>query len=651
MLMTLADINATNIKLVGPDSTKDLISSFSQFYHRPDMKITHMAPTGVVFSNDAVDISSLRVDLPNHLSSSPKRLKSAPFQAVNQYLCKFAPRRGKFDSSTAIRLGVKPGPQFRELCEGKEVVTSSGDVVLPSQVMGDQVPGYDVALVSCPTLDHVQLVLDALPSRAYLYIFHLSPSSVCNHASYQSLLASFPDAKHVMLNEHANALDPVYSGSVDLQRRLFAFNPTIFSPEDFYCAPGEDAAGNCLQARLAMQLDVLPKPFIHPRLGLEGVESAEVGETLVSGSYEDQRVENDAEVAFLGTGSALPSKYRNVSAILVRVPCGDDSQEGECDRVDTSEVDPGIVDTSEVDPGIVKTSEVNIGIVDTSEVNTGIVDTSIADTPGNKDHKSPRTKSRSLLLDCGEGTYAQLIRLCKGDVAQALDEVNTLHCVWISHMHADHHLGLMQLLHERVQSGNTQPLLVYGPTGMQRFLNAYSKLCPSLQGSFSFINNRSTLENKVLQSPDNGVFSQFEAVPVIHCYDSYGLVMEHVSGWKIVYSGDTRPCPLLVQRGQKCTLLIHEATLEDGMEEDARKKRHSTVGQAVKVGVDMQAKATLLTHFSQRYSKIPTIPENTPVSIAFDLMKVKLSHLHWVPCLLPELSKMLVDLEEEEEQQ
>lgn len=42
---------------------------------------------------------------------------------------------------------------------------------------------------------------------------------------------------------------------------------------------------------------------------------------------------------------------------------------------------------------------------------------------------------------------------------------------------------------------------------------------------------------------------QLIAVPVVHCADAYGLVLTHVSGWKVVYSGDTRPCPDLASAG------------------------------------------------------------------------------------------------------
>ena len=44
-----------------------------------------------------------------------------------------------------------------------------------------------------------------------------------------------------------------------------------------------------------------------------------------------------------------------------------------------------------------------------------------------------------MLLDCGEGTYGQLRRR----YGSASDEIiGGLKCIWISHIHADHHAGL-----------------------------------------------------------------------------------------------------------------------------------------------------------------------------------------------------------------
>ena len=44
-----------------------------------------------------------------------------------------------------------------------------------------------------------------------------------------------------------------------------------------------------------------------------------------------------------------------------------------------------------------------------------------------------------MLLDCGEGSYGQLRRRYG---AGADDVIACLRCIWISHIHADHHAGL-----------------------------------------------------------------------------------------------------------------------------------------------------------------------------------------------------------------
>lgn len=51
---------------------------------------------------------------------------------------------------------------------------------------------------------------------------------------------------------------------------------------------------------------------------------------------------------------------------------------------------------------------------------------------------------------------------------------------------------------------------------------------------------------------------------------------------------------------------------------------HSTFSEAIEMGKQMNAEFTLLTHFSQRYSKIPLIDHNftEKVGIAFDHMEV-----------------------------
>lgn len=76
-------------------------------------------------------------------------------------------------------------------------------------------------------------------------------------------------------------------------------------------------------------------------------------------------------------------------------------------------------------------------------------------------------------------------------------------------------------------------------------------------------------------------------------------------------------------------MLIHEATMEDELSAEAVTKMHSTTSQAIQVGKDMGAKNIILTHFSQRYAKLPRFNDNFAdnVSIAFDNMLVRMFSL------------------------
>jgi len=49
-----------------------------------------------------------------------------------------------------------------------------------------------------------------------------------------------------------------------------------------------------------------------------------------------------------------------------------------------------------------------------------------------------------------------------------------------------------------------------------------------------------------------------ESVLVVHCAHAYAAVLEGESGWKVAFSGDTRPCEQMVHAAKDATLLIHE---------------------------------------------------------------------------------------------
>jgi hypothetical protein len=57
----------------------------------------------------------------------------------------------------------------------------------------------------------------------------------------------------------------------------------------------------------------------------------------------------------------------------------------------------------------------------------------------------------------------------------------------------------------------------------------------------------------------------FEAIRVNHCADAWGVALASAAGWRLVHSGDTRPCAAVRRAAMGATLLIHEATFEPAL--------------------------------------------------------------------------------------
>jgi len=280
------------------------------------------------------------------------------------------------------------------------------------------------------------------------------------------------------------------------------------------------------------------------------------------------------------------------------------------------------------------------------------------------------------LMDCGEGTAHQLSLSARTDEAhEAL--YDRLKLIYISHMHADHHLGLCQVLqtwqryNQKGESGR-QSLYLAGPIRLIYWLREYTSIQPDLLDDVIFLNNdtmlpgvtrTSSVDNHLRQAWEKLSVKQMTNVSAKHCFQSFSLILDHKTAGRLVYSGDTRPNAQLVKQGHRARLLIHEATFENDLIEEAKQKRHSTIDEAMIVARDMKAEFVVLTHFSQRYPdgavmqsrglnqnvKKPSVAPSSdsssqseseetllksteiPVVVAMDLMQIKLSEFWKMP--------------------
>jgi ribonuclease Z len=242
-----------------------------------------------------------------------------------------------------------------------------------------------------------------------------------------------------------------------------------------------------------------------------------------------------------------------------------------------------------------------------------------------------RRGGERLLFDCGEGTQRQLLR----SVGLA-----DMECVFITHFHADHWLGLPGMLKSFALRDREQPLTVYGPVGLKRLMAdtrfIYGRRLPyelsvvelapaeaverdgyrvaavpvnhTRAGAVGYVIVEDARPGEldpalaeqlgVKPGPDFGRLVRGESVNGVAPEQVVGPARE---GRKVVLSGDTSPCEALAIAAHQADVLVHEATFTEEEADRARETGHSTALQAAELARDAQARMLLLTHLSTRY--------------------------------------------------
>jgi ribonuclease Z len=237
-----------------------------------------------------------------------------------------------------------------------------------------------------------------------------------------------------------------------------------------------------------------------------------------------------------------------------------------------------------------------------------------------------------LLFDCGEGTQRQMLR--------SVGLVD-LDAVFLTHLHADHWLGLPGMLKSFALRDRAAPLAVYGPRGLRELMaamrivygtrlpyelsivelepweeldrdgyrvaavpvnhgarnaQAYAVLEDGRPGEFD--PDRATRLG-IEPGPDFGRLQRGETVAGVRPDQVMG---EPRRGRKLVFSGDTAPAQTLAVAAHGADVLVHEATFAEEEAERARDTFHSTARQAAEIGREADVAMLVLNHVSSRYS-------------------------------------------------
>jgi ribonuclease Z len=247
-----------------------------------------------------------------------------------------------------------------------------------------------------------------------------------------------------------------------------------------------------------------------------------------------------------------------------------------------------------------------------------------------------------ILLDCGEGTQRQFF--------QSSASFMRVRRIFLTHFHGDHFLGLPGLIQSMSLNHRSEPLDIYGPPDAEemvgralrmgyftlRFPVAVHALAPGASVELDGYSVRTAaadhpvpaLAYRVEEGPKRGRFdgalarslgihgrdfARLEAGDdvrvddrVVHPSDVMGPPRP---GRSVVYSGDTAPTDEVRKLAHRATLLIHESTTGQELEEEANEWGHSSARQAADLARTAEVAALYLTHFSARYKELEPLAE------------------------------------------
>ncbi|KAK4685904.1 ribonuclease Z, partial [Tremellales sp. Uapishka_1] len=556
------------------------------------------------------------------------------------YICQAPPVRGKFDVAKAAALKVPNGPMRGKLVKGEDIEVEDADapggkrIVRPEDCLMGGGPGAH--LIADPEdYSNNTFFNSAAWNATHLSYLDRSIFPTPFHQKHRRFeAAELPSNSAALVSNHQIKMHPPALAEI-LPNHEKDVPFSLTEPGDHLNAKNKFAQemGAYLQATEAARKAVADEP--------NKVGKPAVGDNIV--------------VTTLGTGSALPSKYRNVSSTHLDIP----GLGGVL--LDAGEGTLGQLRRRYGPEGLLKLYA-DLKLVFISHM-----------------HADHHLGLSAILEDrFKHGFTSRLYLIAPFPIAMNLQETSS----WQK-------LASDAALENLVFIGNHR---LSAPWGRSNFEDMPSPIpSPGQRGSRSpspteSLSARQKLDRMAVEDTFNGVrrwptsnvlstsigaqkysltarkeiMEDLDLkslhVPVVeHRGLAYGLVIEHTDGWKIVYSGDTKPCDALVRAGKNATLLIHEATLEDDKPEMAEAKGHSTFSQAIDVGKRMDAKYILLNHFSQRYPKLPKLPtvaspsESTNiVSVSFDLMSLRLGDMWKMAHYMDALSLLFAETEVED---
>jgi len=251
-----------------------------------------------------------------------------------------------------------------------------------------------------------------------------------------------------------------------------------------------------------------------------------------------------------------------------------------------------------------------------------------------------RTDGRMVMFDAGEGIQ---LALKKGGLG-----IRTLEIVAISHLHADHVLGLPGVLMFRSQCDDPSPLTIVGPPGIRRFIEhtledlryhvsfalrfvewapgadslaldwngdhlyweplVHSTTCLGYRFQESDRPGKFDLERAVaLGIPRGPLYGRLQSGETVTLQD--GRVVRPADvlgpgrrGRSVVFATDTMPCGGMERLCAGADIAFLEGMFTLDHADEAKKKKHSTAAASAEIAARSGVKQLVLVHISPRYT-------------------------------------------------
>lgn len=268
-----------------------------------------------------------------------------------------------------------------------------------------------------------------------------------------------------------------------------------------------------------------------------------------------------------------------------------------------------------------------------------------------------------LMFDAGEGAQTAYLKSGLG--------WNKKMKIFVTHMHGDHCIGILGLLQTMTLQHRTEKIDVYGPKGIEEFIEANIKIlkfglsfpvmitsideglivdeekytistCQAEHSisAFSYVFSEKAKAGrffpekaKKLGIPEGRLWNELQNGNEIKINDKIihptSVLGEKRKGKKIGISGDTRPTKKLEAFFKDCDYLVFDSTFIDELKEKAIETCHSTAKEAALLANNSGVKNLILTHFSARYNDELILAEEArkihdSVIAAKDLLEVEI---------------------------